>query len=356
MTIRKFLACVLACACLAGQATAAPALPKLSIAHPSESLAFLPFYVARDKGFFAKAGVDVELMKVGASNFYPALFSGQADTVHSNMSAPLTLRQRGQNVIAIGAFGLNFQTEFVLSKKVADKAGINAATPLAKKLAVLKGKTIAVTGQGAGTDQELRFLLSKAGLDYQRDLNVTFIPEGGTDLAALAGGRIDGFIHNAPWYQLAIARGDAIMFVDFGAGQVPEANGYLQSIVTTTPKILAAKRPELVKMMTGLALALRYIHQPQNLAEVVAIGQKYVSGGKDIKGMTAPELTAYLKTLIATNQIPATPALEEKNFTVSRAFDNYLRKVGHQPEANYSYADMVDASIVADAMKAANGR
>ena len=54
--------------------------PKLTIDHPSESLAFLPFYVARDKQFFQKAGVSVDLITVGASNFYPALFSGQTQT------------------------------------------------------------------------------------------------------------------------------------------------------------------------------------------------------------------------------------------------------------------------------------
>jgi NitT/TauT family transport system substrate-binding protein len=360
-TTRAALIFLAACAALLcgekGQSADAQAnLPQLVVAHPSESLAFLPFYVARDKSFFDQSGVSVSLVTVGASNFYPALFSGETDAVHSNMSMPMTLRQRGQTVTTIGAFGLNFQTEFVISKKLADKAGITAQTPLADKLKILKGKTIAVTGQGAGTDQELRFLLAKAGLDYQKDVNVTYIPEGSTDLIALASGQIDGFIHNAPWYQISIARGDAIMFVDFGSGEVPEANGYLQSVITTTPQVIAKKRGALVKMMTGLTLAMRYIHQPKNLAEVIAIAQKDVGGAKSTQGATAADMQSDLKHLIATNQIPSSPVLAERNFIISRDFDNYLRRVQNQAPLAYSYRDMVDPSIAAEGVKAADAR
>lgn len=344
------------CGLISQQANAQSALPKLVVAHPSESLAFTPFYVARDKKFFEQAGVSVELVTVGASNFYPALFSGETDVVHSNMVMPMTLRQRGQTVTTIGAFGLNFQTQFVISKKLADSAGITSSTPLLEKLKVLKGKTIAVTGQGAGTDQELRFVLSKAGLDYQKDVNVTFIPEGSTDLVALASGQIDGFIHNAPWYQIAISRGDAIMFVDFGAGEVPEASGFLQSVISTTPKVIATKRDALVKMMAGLTTAMRYIHKPENLAEVVTIAKKSVGGDKSTQGSSDADIQSYLSNLIATNQIPASPALAEKNFNISRDFDSYLKRLQKQPEFTYTYADMVDHSIADEGMKAADGK
>jgi len=344
------------CAAVGPQETAGFEVPKLVVAHPSESLAFLPFYVAREKQFFDKAGVSVDLITVGASNFYPALFSGQTDAVHSNLSMPMTLRQRGQTVTTIGAFGMNFQTQFVISKKLAESAGINANTPLSDKLKVLKGKTIAVTGQGAGTDQQLRFLLSKAGLDYQKDVNVTFIPEGSTDLIALANRKIDGFIHNAPWYQISIARGDAVMFVDFGSGQVAEANGYMQNVITTTPKVIASKREALVKMLTGLTWAMRYIHQPENLAEVVRIAQKNVGGNKTSQGTNPADMQGYITKLIANNQIPASPVLDAKNFSISQNFDNYLRKIQKLPELTYSYAQMVDASLADQAVRAANAK
>ncbi len=344
------------CAMLGQNTITGADLPKLIVAHPSESLAFLPFYVARDKQFFDKAGVSVDLITVGASNFYPALFSGQTDAVHSNLSMPMTLRQRGQTVTTIGVFGVNFQTQFVISRRLAESAGIKANTPLLDKLKALKGRTIAVTGQGAGTDQQLRFLLSKAGLDYQKDVNVTFIPEGGTDLIALANRQIDGFIHNAPWYQIAISRGDAIMFVDFGSGQVAEANGYLQNVITTTPRVIASKRDALVKMLTGLTWAMRYIHQTENMAEVVRIAQKNVGGNKATQGTSTVEMQGYITKLITNNQIPTSPVLDVRNFTVSQSFDNYLRKIQKQPELTYTYGQMVDASLADQALKIANAK
>jgi hypothetical protein len=109
-------------------------------------------------------------------------------------------------------------------------------------------------------------------------------------------------------------------------------------------------------MMTGLTVAMRYIHQPEHLAEVVAIAQKDVGGDKNAQGTSASDIEAYLKNLIATNQIPASPVLAEKNFNVSRDFDSYLKRLQKQPEFTFTYADMVDPSIADEGVKAADAK
>ncbi|MGE5509651.1 MAG: ABC transporter substrate-binding protein [Bacteroidota bacterium] len=337
----------LGCVFFAQTLTARAQLDKVVFAYPSTSLTMLPFYVAQEKSMYRDAGVEVDFVRVGAGNFYPALFSGQADVVHSNLVDPMTLRQKGQDVVAIGLFGYNFSTQFVLSKKFADSKGITSASPMAEKIAALKGARIAASGQGAGTDQQIRFLAALYGLDYQKDLRVTFIREGNAALTALLNGQIDGFVHVTPFYEMAIEKGAAIMLANFAKGEVKEADGYIQSGLISTSKVVGAKRDRLVKFLRGTTRGMEFILEPKNRDEVAAIAAKYVTDGKS----SSAEMLPFLDAMIANGQVPKNALIEEKHFNVSRDFRNALLKIEGQPLLEYSYKDIVIPDLATEAMK-----
>lgn len=333
---------------LAGQAVGVGAqTDKIVFAYPSTSLTMLPFYVAQEKGMYREAGVDIDFVRVGAGNFYPALFSGQADVVHSNLVDPMTLRQKGQDVVAIGLFGYNFSTQFVLSKKIADSKGITSASPMRDKVAALKGARIAASGQGAGTDQQLRFLLALYGLDYQKDVHVTFIREGSAVLTALLNNQIDGFVHVTPFYEMAIEKGAAIMLANFAKGEVKEADGYIQGALVSSNKVIGAKKAGLTKFLRGTTRGMEFILDPKNRDEAVAIAAKYVTDGKSSNA----EMKPFVETMIADGQVPRNTMIEEKHFNVSRDFRNALLKIEGQPLLEFSYRDVVNPELAAEAAK-----
>jgi NitT/TauT family transport system substrate-binding protein len=322
-------------------------LEKVVFAYPSTSLAMLPFYVAQEKGMYRDAGVEIEFVRVGAGNFYPALFSGQADVVHSNLVDPMTLRQKGQDVVAIGLFGYNFSTQLVLSKKMADAKGITTASPMPEKIAAIKGARIAASGQGAGTDQQIRFLASLYGLDYQKDLRVTFIREGNAVLTALLNDQIDGFVHVSPFYEMAIERGAAIMLANFAKGEVKEADGYIQAALNTTGKVMSAKRERLVKFLRGTTRGMQFIHDPKNRDEIMTIAAKYVTDGKS----PSDEFRPFVEAMLADGQVPKNTLIEERHFNVSRDFRNAVLKSEGQPPLEFSYRDIVNPDLANEALK-----
>lgn len=324
-------------------ARAQSAAGKIVFAYPSDGLSMLPFYIAKDKGFFTEEKVTVDLVRVGAGNFFPALFSGQADVVFSSLIDPITLRQKGQDVIGIGLFARNSWTQFVFSKKLADAKGITSASPLAQKVAAVKGARIAVSGQGAGTDNLLRISLYKFGMDY-KDLTVTYIKQGDAVLTALLNNQIDGFIHASPYYEMAIEKGAAIMLIDFAKGEVKEAN-YVQTALTSTGKIIAAKKAELIKFMRAADRGLTFVVAPEHREEVLTLASKYLTGGKS----TNDQMRPYVEEVIANGQFPKSTLVEESDFDAGKNFRNTLLKLENQPPLTLSFREVVNTELATEA-------
>ena len=335
--------------CAGSNTAAAPKdqdqISKLVFAHPSVSLSLLPMYVAEDKGYFTDSRVNVEFIATGASNFYPALFSGDADIVHSNITDPMTLRGKGQDVMAVGTFGLGYNTNLVFSKTLATKDGITATSPLLDKIRALKGTTISVTGQGAGTDTQLRYLLGLAGLDYNKDLTVTYIKDGGAALAAFESGQIDGFIHNSPWYLIPVEKKEGILLANFSGGEVEAAAGYLQAALVTTPAEIKNNATAIQKFLTALTRAMQYIRDSKNLADVTAIAQKYLAGTNEADTRLA------IQALLRNGQIPDSTVITKAMYEKSIAFNNALNKLSNLPPVNYEYSEIVDPTLANKALE-----
>src|SRR5207245_7795333 len=69
---------------------------KIRLATPSASLSYLPIYVALQKGFFARRGLDIEVIQMAAGLLAPALLSRAIDYT-TIPSAPATAgRPRGR--------------------------------------------------------------------------------------------------------------------------------------------------------------------------------------------------------------------------------------------------------------------
>ena len=150
-----------------------------------------PLYIAQDMGYYKEQGIEAEFVKFQtAGDSIPALGSGQIDAGSGAMSAALF------NAIARG----------IDLKVVADKGqhsgspinGFTSALAVAvakgelakyKTYADVKGRTIAITGQGSGQEPMWDKALNTVGLS-NKDVNFKTI--GFPDMAAaLAGHQVD---------------------------------------------------------------------------------------------------------------------------------------------------------------------
>src|SRR5918995_5546552 len=156
MTLR-YLLTVMVVAAWAMDARAAVAAP-VRIAYSSISGAMLPLWVAKERGFFDKHGVDVELTYVRGVSI-EALLAGEVQFVRASPPAVVRSTMRGAD-LAIIANTINVAVFSLMTK------------PEIRRVEDLKGKKIGVSNLGDSPDLVLTLLLERWGLQRNKDLTV----------------------------------------------------------------------------------------------------------------------------------------------------------------------------------------
>lgn len=96
-------------------AQAAPAT-KVKIAESIRFIGFLPVYVAKEKGFFAKQGLDVDFIVTGSRSLcFQALLAGQADYCGSDPAGAALARRKGGEVKGVLPVALRAQNYLLVT-------------------------------------------------------------------------------------------------------------------------------------------------------------------------------------------------------------------------------------------------
>lgn len=192
--MRRLVPALTALALLSGvSAASAQAVVKLGSAQ--NSVGSISIHVAEMKGFFAEAGVKVEILDFkGGGPAVQALAGGSTDFCICAGDHAVRLRMRGMP--ARIAAGLTEQHGYGLLAL--------ASSPLTDINSV-KGKRLGITSPGSLTDNTVRFSLRKAGLNPDRDLVLASVGTGIPMKAAVDSGSIDAGMFTTPDVQANLA-------------------------------------------------------------------------------------------------------------------------------------------------------
>jgi ABC-type nitrate/sulfonate/bicarbonate transport system substrate-binding protein len=188
MTSRLKIALMVVASLAAFSCASAPEpVRKVVVNYPNKSGSQWPLFLAKEGGFYAKYGLDVEL------NFgvHPAgvamLASGQGHMVNSSLEQLMQAASKDGSLKLVGS-SLNRGTFALIASKNL------------KTVEALKGKKIAVSQVGDAPYGYVVAILAKAGMS---DRDVEWIPVGqgvAGRAAALTTGRADATILTAPAY------------------------------------------------------------------------------------------------------------------------------------------------------------
>jgi ABC-type nitrate/sulfonate/bicarbonate transport system substrate-binding protein len=138
----------------------------------------LPLFYARDKGIFAKSGLDVTLEGLGGGPVAAAaLQSGEIQIADITGSEVVSADAAGADIIVLATLMPVYPYVFEASQTISSKND-------------LKGKTIAVRASGDATDIATQVLLRKEGLDPDKDVTVLAVQQEGARMASLLAGQI----------------------------------------------------------------------------------------------------------------------------------------------------------------------
>jgi len=154
-------------------------LTKLPFPYGPLGLNSIPWVVAKERRFFEKNGLDVDMVYVGASAvIVQSMLSGSANVAGFGGPAVITNVLRGGDIIQVAAMAPYFTQSLLVRPDIRD-------------IKNLQGKKIGITRFGSVTDFALRTLIERYNLKDVNILQMGGFPEA---VAGLSRGAIDGAV------------------------------------------------------------------------------------------------------------------------------------------------------------------
>jgi len=217
---------------------------KLRVSSAAKTLGYGPLWIGAKMGFFAREGLDVDLVVIRASDVgIQALAGGSLEIAGSAADAPIAAIEKGLDLVIVGGI-INGLTQSIMAAKKF------------KTYNDLRGATFGAISLTSGVTFALRQVLKVKGLEYPRDYKLLVI--GGTPqtYAALTAGAIDAAALSLPVNYAAEEQGfnEIGRFVDV----IPN---YQLAALSAKRSWAEKNRTVLVRVMKAMAQTMRWIHQ-----------------------------------------------------------------------------------------------
>jgi ABC-type nitrate/sulfonate/bicarbonate transport system substrate-binding protein/LysM repeat protein len=204
-------------------------LQKINVAYSSISGNQVALWVAQDKGFFRKYGLEVQAVLIeSGTTTTQALVSGEISLAQVAGPAVIQSNLRGADAVIIAGV-IN-----TLTFQLYTERGITRPDQF-------KGKSVAVTRFGSATDFAMRYALDKYGLDPNKDVAILQMGNQPAQLAALEAGKVQGAMLSAPTSLRAKKMGFTML-----ADLQMLGLEYQHTSITTSRSLLKSK-PDLVR-------------------------------------------------------------------------------------------------------------
>src|ERR1051325_7725016 len=225
-------------------------------------------WVAADKGFFRKQGLDAEIIVVGGAGTTgaSALLAHDIKLVSAAGDAIINANLRGGDTAMIDSVINEGMQRLVVRPEI-------------KTPAELKGKRIAVTRVGAVSHTVLLMILRRWGMT-EKDVQVVQLNSSPYMVASLEKGGVEGAVLTSPSIFVAEDKGFRTL-VDLGDLDIY----YLQTMMATTRANIKNNRDRVVRFLRAYVEGIAYVKQ--NRKETVEIVKK--------KLRISPEQERYLE-------------------------------------------------------------
>src|SRR5688572_18390986 len=154
------------------------------------SFYYLPLTIAEQQGYFKDEGLNIKISDfAGGAVALRAVVGGSADVVSAAYDHTISLQAKKQYFQAFVAQGRLPQIAFGVASAKAGNV---------KSFKDLKGMKVGVSAPGSSTHNLVKQLLTKGGLDPNKDVAVIGVGLGATAINALKSGQIDAISNTDP--------------------------------------------------------------------------------------------------------------------------------------------------------------
>jgi NitT/TauT family transport system substrate-binding protein len=168
-------------------------------------MVYLPTVLAKDKGYFAEEGLDVEILDIkgGGSQAASALIGGSVDFSANAIDHAIKAKTQGKDLVAVHSH---------VRLPVMGLVVANKYKGVIKSIADLKGHPVGVTSPGSQTHMVLGYLLVKAGV---KPTDVQIIGAGGSTMPlAIEKDSVHAGMMVDPFFTVFMKQGKGFALVD----------------------------------------------------------------------------------------------------------------------------------------------
>lgn len=280
-------------------APAAPPPIVLRHAHTSLSTSHAPYWIAREAGYFAEEGLDLQAVMIqGSSTAVQSLLAGEIQTMNVSGAAPVQAAGGGADLVIV-ATSVNTVTTLLITVP-------EITTP-----EQLRGQPIGVTRFGTISDYLTRLAVTRWGLQPGTDVPIVQVGGQSEAVAAMQSGAVRGVMSADAQAEALRELGYHLLFdcADLGLE-------YAGHTVTTTRQF-AEQNPEALRRFIralgrGMArfvkdkdYSVQVLHQYTGLDSLDALGRSWAAhagryANRDL--LTTPEAIRSVLTELATDE------------------------------------------------------
>ena len=215
---------------------------RMRIAWAGSTPSNTPIWVADQKGFFKKNGLNAEVIAISASTIViQALLTGEVDFIIAPSATLVTSRLAGADTVMVST-NLPLFIDHIVS--------LGSISSIEQ----LKGKIGGVNRLGTTSDMTLRLALRRLGIDPDKETKIIATGENPQRLAALANNITQFTLLGEPLVREAEKLGFRDLY-DIGTLKIP----YHVNAVVTREKTVKERRPFVAKVVRAFTEALHFI-------------------------------------------------------------------------------------------------
>jgi ABC-type nitrate/sulfonate/bicarbonate transport system substrate-binding protein len=300
--------------------SASSAADKLRIGYASPSVNVALLWVTHEAKLFAKNGLDVEVLFLESALVQRSMISSEIQLAMMTGGLMAAPRLAGADLTMIAGFINRYVSRVMVRPEII-------------KPADLKGKRAGIVRLGAAADRGLRLVLSRWGLNPDKDLIFLQVPGGEpARIAALAANSIDVSLINPPYHKKGIEAGLKVL------ANMEDMDIPIQHIGLVTTQRLIAKAPDVVRrtvksyvegiqvMRIDPKLAKAALGKYMRITEESELEETYQLLKKLVPAKPYPTLEGFRIVLDElSDKIPAAKTANPKDFTDTRFLDELDR-------------------------------
>ena len=286
-----------------------PAADTLRISYSGPSISNALLWVCKEGNLFEKNGLAVEVIYLAGSLGQSALIAGETQFAVYTGLLMTPARLQGADVTMIASF-----LDHLLSRLV--------VRPDIRSAADLRGKRLGITRFGTASDFGMRLMISKLGLNPDRDVSILQIGDNPTRLVALQAKSIDGAIFDPPEYRKAVEAGGHVLF-NLEETVIP----YQHAGLVTTSKFISSRPVIARRVVKSIVEGAALVRKEPAIAKRALSARLHIKNERELaetyqllNGFTRPKpypsldgFRAIMSSLM--NRMPSAKAADPKNFS-----------------------------------------